>query len=70
MEPLRPRNHLPHTWPTFFARHGSLTPVQQQAIPAILAGRNTLVIAPTATGKTEAVIAPLLERHWRSWASR
>ena len=52
------------TWsPVFFARHGSLTPVQQQAIPLILAGHNTLVIAPTASGKTEAVIAPLLERH-------
>ena len=63
MEPLRPRSHLPHTWSAFFVRQGRLTPVQQQAIPLILAGHNTLVIAPTATGKTEAVIAPLLERH-------
>ena len=54
---------LRHTWSTFFARHGSLTPVQHQAIPPILAGSNTLVIAPTASGKTEAVLAPLLERH-------
>ncbi len=50
-------------WSPFFARHGSLTPVQQQAIPSILDGHNTLVIAPTASGKTEAVLAPLLERH-------
>ena len=63
MEPLRPRDHLPHTWSAFFARHGSLTPVQEQAIPFILAGRATLVSAPTASGKTEAVIAPLLERY-------
>ncbi len=54
---------LRHTWSTFFARHGSLTPVQQLAIPPILAGSNTLVIAPTASGKTEAVLAPLLEQH-------
>ena len=54
---------LRHTWSTFFARHGSLTPVQHQAIPPILAGSNTLVIAPTASGKTEAVLAPLLEQH-------
>ncbi len=57
------KRRLLHTWSPFFARHGSLTPVQQQAIPLILAGHNTLVIAPTASGKTEAVIAPLLERH-------
>ncbi|MCB0230601.1 MAG: DEAD/DEAH box helicase, partial [Anaerolineae bacterium] len=63
VEPLRPRDHLPHTWSAFFARHGSLTPVQEQAIPFILAGRATLVSAPTASGKTEAVIAPLLERY-------
>ncbi len=54
---------LAHTWPVFFARHGSFTPVQVQAIPSLLEGQNALIIAPTASGKTEAVIAPLLERH-------
>ncbi len=55
---------IPHTWPLFFARHGRFTPIQQQAIPFILDSRDTLVIAATASGKTEAVIAPLLERLW------
>lgn len=63
MEQLQLRSQLPGAWSPFFARHGSLTAVQQQAIPLILDGHNTLVIAPTASGKTEAVIAPLLERH-------
>lgn len=64
LEPQAVKKRIPHTWPLFFARHGRFTPVQQQAIPPILDGRDTLVIAATASGKTEAVIAPLLERHW------
>lgn len=59
------QTRLPHTWSLFFARHGRFTPVQLQAIPPILAGQDTLVIAATASGKTEAVLAPLLERNWR-----
>ena len=57
------KNYLLHTWSPFFARHGNFTLVQQQAIPPLLAGQNTLIIAATASGKTEAAIAPLLERH-------
>ncbi|MCP4357973.1 MAG: DEAD/DEAH box helicase, partial [Chloroflexi bacterium] len=59
------KKHIPNTWPLFFARHGRFTPIQQQAIPPILDGRDTLVIAATASGKTEAVISPLLERFWQ-----
>ncbi len=55
---------IPHTWPLFFTRHGNFTRVQEQAIPPIIEGKDVLVIAATASGKTEAVIAPLLERYW------
>ncbi len=57
------QQRLPHTWPVFFARHGNFTPIQEQAIPPILDGENTLIIAATAAGKTEAAVVPLLERH-------
>ncbi len=37
------------------------TEVQRAAIPSVLAGHNTLVLAPTAGGKTEAALLPLLD---------
>lgn len=57
------KGQLVHTWAPFFARYGNFTLVQQQAILPLLAGQNTLIIAATASGKTEAAIAPLLELH-------
>ncbi len=36
------------------------TPIQRKAIPLVLTGRNTLIVAPTGTGKTEAALIPVL----------
>ena len=54
---------LPRTWLAFFERHGSFTAAQCAAIAPLLAGENLLLCAPTASGKTAAVLAPLVERH-------
>lgn len=59
---LRIRRRLKRTWQPFFGRYGRLTDVQLETIPHLLRGRDTIVSAPTATGKTEAALAPLLER--------
>ncbi len=53
---------LARTWQPFFARFGTLTEIQVRAIPEILSGQNVLLISPAASGKTEAVIAPVVER--------
>ncbi|MEL4273877.1 DEAD/DEAH box helicase [Shewanella xiamenensis] len=40
----------------------SPTPIQAQAIPSILAGKNVLAAAQTGTGKTASFVLPLLHR--------
>ena len=59
MEPLARR--LPRSFHAFFGRFARLQPVQERALPAVLDGRDVLLSAPTASGKTEAFAAPAAE---------
>jgi ATP-dependent Lhr-like helicase len=52
------RRRLGDVWAPFFARFGGLTPIQIEALPILLDGHNAVVCSPTATGKTEAALAP------------
>jgi len=61
MEEEKIKRSLKRTWIPFFSRFGSLTEIQKQVIPKILADKNLVIISPAATGKTEAVIAPIVE---------
>ncbi|MBV8398019.1 MAG: DEAD/DEAH box helicase [Acetobacteraceae bacterium] len=42
--------------------YASATPIQSQAIPAVLAGRDVLAGAQTGTGKTAAFMLPILQK--------
>ena len=56
------RELLRNTWYGFFSRYRGLRDIQEQAIPAILDGKSVLLASATASGKTEAYMAPLCER--------
>jgi ATP-dependent Lhr-like helicase len=61
MEKGNIKRALHRTWVPFFGHFGNFTAIQELTIPHILAKSNVVVISPAASGKTEAVIAPVLQ---------
>ncbi|MDP2788830.1 MAG: DEAD/DEAH box helicase, partial [bacterium] len=59
------KKKLGRTWNTFFSKFGNLLEIQLKAIPVVLERKNAIVVSSTASGKTEAVVAPLIERFLR-----
>jgi ATP-dependent Lhr-like helicase len=39
-----------------------LTPIQEQAMPSVIEGKDVLCIAPTGSGKTEAALLPIINK--------
>ncbi len=53
---------MPDAWNLFFHKRNP-TPVQIHSMPFIIKGDSIFICSPTASGKTEAAIAPLYQRH-------
>ena len=61
--PSQIKDRLPPTWDAFFAGFGRFTEIQELAIEPLLEGKNCILVSATASGKTEAALAPLLEHY-------
>ncbi|RIB35070.1 MAG: hypothetical protein BXU00_03375 [Candidatus Nanoclepta minutus] len=46
----------------FKGRFGNFNKIQELAIPKVFYGKNTLIVAPTGAGKTEAAVVPVFSR--------
>ena len=53
---------MPDAWPVFFNKRKPRL-LQEQAMPLLIQGKSVLLSGPTASGKTEAAVTPLLQRH-------
>lgn len=60
-EDLKIKRDLGRVWSQFFSTYSKLLPIQREAIPKVLLRRNLILTSPAATGKTEAICAPLAE---------
>jgi ATP-dependent Lhr-like helicase len=58
---LKIRELIPRVWSSFFSRFGKLREIQRKVIPLVISKKNLVVSSPTASGKTEAILAPLIE---------
>ena len=61
-----PLHQLPNTYRAFYGAFPALRPFQIEVITPLLQGYDLILQAATGSGKTEAVLAPCLDR-WRTW---
>lgn len=63
------RHLMPRTYYPFFARFRHPSLIQERAAQPLLNGESILLVSATASGKTEAFLAPLVERHFQALKS-
>ncbi len=63
---VSPRQQLPNTYRAFYGAFPALRPFQIEVITPLLQGHDLILQAATGSGKTEAVLAPCLERVLRA----
>ena len=63
---VSPRQQLPNTYRAFYGAFPALRPFQIEVITPLLQGHDVILQAATGSGKTEAVLAPCLERVLRA----
>jgi Lhr-like helicase len=61
-----PLHQLPNTYRAFYSAFSALRPFQSEVIAPLLQGHDLILQAATGSGKTEAVLAPCLERVLRA----
>lgn len=61
-ESISPLRQLPNTYRAFYGAFPYLYPFQKQSIEPILQGKDLILQSATGSGKTEAVLAPCVER--------
>lgn len=59
---------VPAVATAFYGRFHTLRDVQEASIEPIVNGQNVVISAGTGSGKTEAVMAPLVSRYWETAA--
>lgn len=52
---------LPKTFRIFFGKFERLKEIQEKTIPIVILKKNAIIVSSTSSGKTEAVLAPLVE---------
>lgn len=62
MDRLEARQKIYNAFYAFLNRFSALTEIQEKAMDVILEGDDAILVAPSASGKTEAVLAPLCFR--------